>query len=171
MMYLRLLAAVCFIISLSFPAAAEEKEDTAQKWSQTEQSGVASSVPMEFFSSEVYFDPSMLDKSKIVLTATAHPPGEEMTDKNMQSGIFESTKIRRVKGNVFEAEGTMSIGDAKRTIKIPFTAAFDKTSAEPKIILDGAFDLNTSQYASSPEAEKYPTVMPIRFRITAEPVQ
>lgn len=168
----RLLFFLAVLLLVSPPVPAEERE--AQRWGAVEEeSAIASAggaLPFDNFSSEIYFDPDRLHDSSIILSATFHPPGEAPTEENMLSGTFQSTRIRQVKGNLFEAEGKIMGGGVEQTVKIPFTAAFDKNSPAPKIVIEGAFDANLAAHGVTGESPKYPAQVPLRFRVAATPI-
>lgn len=177
MRHLFLFAAVFLLFSL--PAAAQKEDAGVLSWVQIEKEsaisysspdGKSPAVPLQEFVSDIHFDPSDLDNSSIIIAA-AFLPGQDPEGKDTISGAFKSDKIRRVKGNLFEAEGEMMFPEHKPKIKVYFTASFDKTSAEPKILIDGSFNVMSGWYASGQQPAPYSGQLPVNFRIAAEPLQ
>lgn len=130
----------------------------------------AAKIPFTNFVSDIFFDPEMLDKSSILFSATFHPATEAQSDSNTFSGAFQSTDIRQVRGNQFQANGKLMLGTGERRLSFPFTIGFVPNSETPQLVIEGYFEIQPAAHASAKEMPKYPNLVPIRFRIVAEPL-
>lgn len=130
----------------------------------------AAKIPFTNFVSDIFFDPEMLDKSSILFSATFHPASEAESDDNTFSGAFQSTDIRQIRGNQFQANGKMMLGTGEKRLSFPFTIGFVPNSETPRLVIEGYFEIQPASHASAKEMPKYPNLVPIQFRIVAEPL-
>ena len=170
--------AVFFVAANGVPAWADEENQTplwAQVKNETAIGHVPADnntpvVPLTGLGTDIRFDPSKLDDSKIMISVQYAPPQAEATEDNSGGGTFESRSIRHVRDNVFEADGVLHLAGHDGRIKMPFTVAYDTTANPPKMILEGGMDVNTAQYASGEAKTLYPNMIPVRFHIVSQPL-
>ncbi len=137
--------------SIEFKASHAEKEFTGrfEQWTAT-----------------IDFDPAQLDaaKAEVKIDLSSAKTGEKMYDgtlpqkewfntKEFPEANFVTKTFRKLDGNQYEADGTLTIKGISKDITLPFTLDIVDKTAEMKatITLDRfLFDLGT---ASDPKAE------------------
>lgn len=123
-------------------------------------------VPFKFMATDIRFDPSQLDQSHMIISMNYTAPGST----EVKGGTFFGNNIRKGKNGTFEAVGKIIIGTTERDAVVPFTAAFDKNSPTPKLLIDGNMTLSASEIAGHDNQSVYPPLAPIQFHIVTEPL-
>lgn len=99
------------------------------------------------FDSEIYFDPQKLDKSSVQVKidtakiasddsdAQSALPGEEWFNASVfPHAVFEAKSFTHVEDEKYRAEGTLTIGEKKNTVVLPFSVHFyQDTEANPSV--------------------------------------
>lgn len=123
-------------------------------------------VPFKFMATDIRFDPAQLDQSHMIISMNYTAPGST----EIKGGTFFGNNIRKGKDGTYEAVGKVIIGTTERDIVVPFTAAFDKNSPTPKLLIDGNFTLSGNEIAGHDSPSVYPPQAPIQFHIVTEPL-
>lgn len=155
---------------LSAPAFAE---DGPQRWARIEDASYAQAAgaSVENLSTEIYFDPSMLGSSEMLIAGYFFPAMDGDPNNDKRPGTFKATSFRKVEGNTYEAKGEFQSVNGKQPARATFTAAFDKASETPQLVFDGAFTLDMSSHASSQAlAGKNAGAVPVNFHFVTEPL-
>ena len=132
-----------FIISLVFGVGSMAYAD-APKWKiDPAHAGIYFSIDHIFskvkghfkdFDAEIYFDPDNLDQSRTVFTVKVNSIDTNNTkrDGHLRSDDFFSTKkypemrfesseVTHLGGNLYMLDGTLTVKDVSRRVKLPFT--------------------------------------------------
>lgn len=127
-------------------------------------------VPMEQGNASIYFDPNKLDKSSIQMTMGMRSPNEKAKEPVSAEALFVSRSIKKTGQNSFEAEGDLYTNKRHTAMKVPFVVNFDKTAAEPTLVFDGDFKVNSAQAGLGNESKDFPTEIPVNFHFVTTPL-
>lgn len=128
------------------------------------QGGVPFDGRFRKFNADISFDPNHLDQSriKVVIDMASAISGNNERDsallqpewfdvKHYPEATFEASKISHKSGKLYEADGTLTIRDMPRKVKLMFKLDIEdaKARALGSLLLSRrAFDVGTGQWAS-----------------------
>ena len=142
--YIFIITLVIGVGSLAYAEAPKWKIDPAHAGIYFSIDHIFSKVKGHFkdFDAEIYFDPDNLDQSRAAFTVKVNSIDTNNTkrDGHLQSDDFfsakkypemrfESSAVSHLGGNLYMVDGTMTIKDVSRNVKLPFT--FLGTQANP----------------------------------------
>lgn len=150
-------AAMMFVAQLYAGAAFAQVELPPTKWealpaeSSVEWTAVYTGKPItggfSSFATDIHFDPLKLDKSTVEVKldtakitsddkdAESALPGAEWFNASVfPQAVFEAKSFTHVEDEKYRAEGTLTIGDKKNTVVLPFSVHFyQDTEANPPV--------------------------------------
>jgi polyisoprenoid-binding protein YceI len=202
-------ALACFIAAglfIAMPDAQSQQQrkfgvtsgpTAAQKWSLVQEKSTMSytnrsasnkDIPIVNYNMELNFDPTQLQKSRMVLMADVSsmflpaksvnvPLLEYLTPstdvaQTPSTAMFMSSAIKRRSTNEFVAEGGLRVGNRSKAIAIPFSVTMDKNvPGGMMIILKGGFTANRADFSSENFAATGQGDVPVKFELAAIPMR
>ncbi|MDP2205617.1 MAG: hypothetical protein Q8K65_04865 [Alphaproteobacteria bacterium] len=169
----------------------------AQKWSlvqekssmsYTNSSASNKDIPITNYNMQLNFDPTQLEKSRMVLMADVasmflpaksvnvplleHLPQSTQVAQSPSTATFMSSAIKRRSTNEFIAEGGIRLGDRSKAIAIPFSVTMDKNvPGGMMIILKGGFTANRGDFSIGNHASTGQSDVPVKFELAAIPMR
>lgn len=174
-----MLKPVCALLLMLLTAAPAVAAETAQRWNVLpEKSGLihqatgqTGQARVQSYATEIFFDPSALDKSSFMISFSLTPPGQaEAKPGETLDGLFESSSVTRKDKGTFIAKGTLNILGTRQPVVVTISPSFVKNSDPPAMLFDGGFTFQPRAFVDDAMAGPYPSELVMQFRFMAEPL-